>query len=110
MGAGIGANGMRQEDVCTVILDGYLEFSNQQDTRERLYPLTLFRYGVIDLRRARMADATFLSSLASLYKAHAEMDGQIARFNELFAILPNMQEAYRLIGSRLSSSLSAAAN
>lgn len=66
-----------------------------------------------------MGDATFLSSLVSLYKSRAELDGlvvlvlsdatfdrilRIVRFDKLFPVVPNIQEAYRLIASRLTPS------
>lgn len=95
-----------------VSLEGELTLWTQQATRMRLQPLASCRYGILDLRDARIGDATFLGDLAMLYRsnlaaggaivlvatsAHAKRILEIVQFDELFPVVETVGEARALI-------------
>ena len=101
--------------LCTVTLDGDLDLSTRQHTRAQLQPLAHYRYGIVDLRNARIADATFFGDLAAAYRAYAGKGGAIVlissnerlrrlfrmvQFDKVFPIVASLAEARRLISWR----------
>lgn len=95
-----------------VSLEGELDLWTQQSTRTLLQPLASCRYGILDLRAARIGDATFLGDLAMLYRAnlaaggaivlvasnaHAKRILEIVQFDELFPVVASIGEARALV-------------
>lgn len=98
---------------CGVLrLSGDLDIFNREQTQQQLQELLAHRYAIIDLRKVRTIDATFLGQLAALRRINAGNDGAIAlvvsspaiqkvlrlvRFDETFTLAPSVAEAHRRI-------------